>query len=144
MKLDMQKRMAAKLLKCGETRVRFVPERLEDIEDAITRADVRRLINDGAIFKLKAKGVSRARVEKRRKGPGSRRGGKYAILPRKRRWINKVRAQRRYLARLRDDGVLDTKVYRRLYKLVKAGVFKSVAALEEYIKVNKLGRGVMV
>jgi large subunit ribosomal protein L19e len=144
LKLTMQKRMAAELLKCGVSRVKFDPERLEDVEDAITRADVRMLIKDGVIFKEKAKGVSRARVEERRKGPGSRKGGKYSTLSRKRRWILKVRAQRRYIAHLRDTGYIEKKVYRRLYKLVKAGVFKSVAAIEEYIKVNKLGRRMMV
>ncbi len=143
MKLDMQKRMAAKLLKCGTSRVKFDPERLEDIEDAITRADVRSLIKDGAIYKEKAKGVSGGRIERRR-GPGSRKGGKYSTVPRKRRWILRVRAQRRYIAQLRDKGAIDKKVYRRLYKLVKAGVFKSVSAIEDYIKVNRLGRGMMV
>lgn len=143
MKLSMQKRLASELLKCGVSRVRFDPERLEDIEDAITREDVRRLIEDGVIYKLQARGVSGAGAEAKRKGPGSRKGGKYSILPRKRRWIMRVRAQRRYIAGLRDRGVIDAKIYRRLYRLVKAGVFKSVAAVEEYIEVNKLGRRII-
>ncbi len=135
MTLEFQKRLAADLLKCGISRVRFDPERLDEIESAITRAEIRRLIQDGAIEKVQAKGVSRARVEKkRRRGPGSRKGAKYSIVPRKRQWINRVRAQRAYLKKLRDRGLLDRKDYRRLYLYVKAGNFKSVAAMVEFIK----------
>ncbi|MCS6784448.1 MAG: 50S ribosomal protein L19e [Candidatus Caldarchaeum sp.] len=135
MTLEMQRRMAADLLKCGTTRVRFDPERLEDIESAITRAEIRKLIADGAIYKIPAKGVSRARLEpKRKRGEGSREGGKHSIIPRKTAWIQRVRSQRRYLQKLRDKGVLEPADYRTLYSYVKAGNFKSVAALKEFIR----------
>ncbi|HID04860.1 MAG TPA: 50S ribosomal protein L19e [Candidatus Caldiarchaeum subterraneum] len=146
MKLEMQKRIAADLLKCGVSRVRFDPERLEDIESAITRREVEQLIHDGAIYKEPKKGVSRGRLRmrRRRRGPGSRKGGKYSIIPRKRRWINTVRPQRRYLKQLRDKGLLDHSSYRKLYLMVKAGSFKSVSSLKEYIKANKMLRKVVV
>jgi len=145
-KLEMQKRIAADLLKCGVSRVRFDPERLEDIESAITRREVEQLIHDGAIYKEPKKGVSRGRLRmrRRRRGPGSRKGGKYSIIPRKRRWINTVRPQRRYLKQLRDKGLLDHSSYRKLYLMVKAGSFKSVSSLKEYIKANKMLRKVVV
>ncbi|MEM0383735.1 MAG: 50S ribosomal protein L19e [Candidatus Caldarchaeum sp.] len=139
MKLDFQKRVAADLLKCGVSRVKFDPERLEDIESAITRAEVRRLIQDGAIVKLPARGVSRARVEqRRRRGPGSREGAKHSLVPRKRLWISRVRAQRAYLKKLRDQGLIGKDNYRVLYSFVKAGNFKSVASLKEFIKARKM------
>ena len=147
MKLEMQKRLAADLLKCGVSRVRFDPERLEDIESAITRREIAQLIHDGAIYKEPKKGVSRGRLRMRRRkkrGPGSRKGGKYSIIPRKRIWINTVRPQRRYLKQLRDKGLLDHSSYRKLYLMVKAGAFKSVASLREYIKANKMLKKVVV
>ncbi|MDJ0269382.1 MAG: 50S ribosomal protein L19e [Aigarchaeota archaeon] len=147
MKLDMQKRMAAELLKCGESRVRFDEERLEDIESAITRQEIRQLIKDGAIYKVQAKGVSRVRVRmrlKKKRGPGSRKGAKHSIIPRKRKWINTVRPQRRFLKLLRDKGIIEPAVYRKLYLMTKAGAFKSVAALKEYIRINKLARRMIV
>ncbi|MEM1951993.1 MAG: 50S ribosomal protein L19e [Candidatus Caldarchaeum sp.] len=135
MTLEMQKRMAADLLECGVTRVGFDPERLEDIESAITRAEIRKLIADGAIYKIPAKGVSRARYEpERKRKEGSRKGGKHSIIPRKTMWMTRVRAQRAYLRKLRDTGMIDTQDYRILYSYVKAGNFKSVAALKEYIR----------
>lgn len=144
-KLELQKRMAAELLKCGVTRVRFDPERLEDVMDAITREDIRRLIHDGVIYKAPEKGVSRARARARRKkrrkrGPGSREGGKYSSVSRKEQWMMKVRAQRRKLKELRDKKLIEVSVYRRIYRMVKAGAFKSTAAMLEYLRANKLLR----
>lgn len=144
MSLSLQKRLAAELLKCGESRVRFDGERLEEIESAITREDIRRLIEDGAIYKVQKKGISKGRREERRKGPGSRKGGKYSIVSRKTRWMLKVRAQRRKLKELRDKKMLVDGAYRKLYGMVKAGVFKSVNAMMEYIKQNKLLRKVFL
>jgi len=142
LKLDFQKRLAADLLKCGVNRVRFNEERLEDIADAITRADIRRLIKDGAIYKEQEKGVSRARVRARKKkrGPGSRKGAKYSRISRKELWMRKVRAQRKKLRQLRDRKLITKTVYRRIYRMVKAGAFKSVAAMMEYLEQNKLIR----
>jgi len=147
MKLDMQKRLAADLMKCGESRVKFDPERLEDIESAITRREIEQLIKDGVIYKEHKKGVSRGRIRMRRrkrKGRGSRKGGKYSIIPRKRMWINKVRPQRRFLKQLRDKGLLEQDDYRRLYLMVKAGAFSSVSSLKEYIEANKLVKRVII
>ena len=47
--LDVQRRLAAQILKCGENRIRFDLERLEDIKEAITKTDIRSLINNGVI-----------------------------------------------------------------------------------------------
>jgi len=140
--LSSQKRLAAELLKCGVTRVRFDPERLDEVESAITREDVRKLIKDGVIYKVGEIGVSRARVRVRtgKRGPGSREGSKYSIVPRKRNWILRVRAQRRFLKKLRDAGVIERRDYRILYRYVKAGNFKSISALKEFMKLRGLLR----
>jgi len=143
MSLAMQKRMAALLLKCGKSRVRFDTEELEAVEAAITREDIRRLINDGTIYKLPSRGVSRARVRERRgrrRGPGSREGAKNSVVPAKRIWINRVRPQRRLLRKLREAGGFNPAVYRKLYRMVKAGAFKNTASLKDYIKTNRLMR----
>lgn len=142
MPLRLQKRTAASLLKCGVNRVRFDPERMEDIEAAITRDDVRALISDGAIYRLRDRGISRVRVRRRRRrrGEGSRKGGAHSKISRKSRWMMKVRAQRRELARLRDGKLLEPSSYRRVYRLVKASNFRSVASLREYLKEKNLLR----
>lgn len=146
MSLTLQKRLAAELLKCGESRVRFDEERIEDIESAITRQEIRRLIEDGAIYKVHEKGISKGRLRRRkkRKGPGSRKGGKYSVIPRKTRWMMRVRAQRKALKKLRDARMIEPSVYRKLYLMVKSGAFKSVAAMKDYIKQHKLLRRAFV
>jgi len=142
LKLDFQKRVAADILKCGAHRVKFDTERLDEIMEAITREDIRRLIKDGAIYKEQKKGISRARVRERKKkrGPGSRKGAKYSRISRKELWMMKVRAQRKKLRQLRDKKLITKTVYRKIYKMVKAGAFKSVAAMMEYLEQNKLIR----
>jgi len=144
-KLELQKRLAAKLLKCGETRVRFDSERIDEISEAITREDIKRLIKDGAIYKVHSKGVSRVRArereEKRRsRGYGSKKGGKYSVVSRKEKWMLKVRAQRRKLKELREKKLIDFSTYRRIYKMVKAGAFKSTSDMVAYLEANKLIR----
>jgi len=138
----LQKRTAASLLKCGVNKVRFDPDRMEDIEASITREDVRSLISDGAIYRLRNRGVSRSRVRRRRprRGQGSKVGGAYSKVSRKRRWMSMVRAQRREIARLRDRKLLEPGSYRMVYRLVKASSFRSVASLREYLREKNLLR----
>jgi large subunit ribosomal protein L19e len=144
LKLTIQRRLAADLLKCGIHRVKLDPEKLEEISEAITREDIRRLIKDGVIWKEQEKGISRARVgarkRKKSRGPGSKEGGKYSRLSRKERWMIRVRAQRRRLKELRDRGLITRTTYRKVYMMVKAGAFKSVASMMEYLTQNNLIR----
>lgn len=133
MKLDYQRRLAAKVAGVGLNRIRINPEKEELIQEAITRSDIRRLIKSEAIRILPKRGVSRARIKARprRKGPGRRKGGKYSRLPRKRRWINKIRALRRELKSMKENKIIDAKTYRDLYK--KLARFESVAHLRSHV-----------
>ncbi|MDD1720139.1 MAG: 50S ribosomal protein L19e, partial [Methanoregulaceae archaeon] len=63
--LASQRRIAAALLKCGAHRVWFDPEKLTDIQNAISREDIRGLIGEGAIDAHQIKGVSRGRARDR-------------------------------------------------------------------------------
>ena len=72
MSLSSQRRLAAEILKVGEGRVWIDSNRIEEVEIAITREEIRKLIHEGAIRSLPKKGVSRTRArvihEKRKKG----------------------------------------------------------------------------
>ncbi|RJS86306.1 50S ribosomal protein L19e [Candidatus Bathyarchaeota archaeon] len=148
MDLKSQRRMAAEILKVGKSRVWIDPERAEDVELAISREEIRRLIHEKAIRKLSEKGISRGRTrmlhEKRKKGRrrghGSRQGPKGARFPRKKAWIIRIRAQRRRLRELRDKHIITESVYRRLYIMAGSGVFRSVSALERYMDAHNLRR----
>lgn len=142
MNLKNQRRMASELLKCGVNRVWVDPNRSEDVSDAITRADVRILINSGTIVARQKKGVSRGRAEfekaqkrkGRQTGHGSRRGRKGARKPSKERWMQAIRPIRRKLKELRDTGKIDPATYRTYYLKAKGGVFKSRSHLISHLK----------
>lgn len=142
MDLKYQKRVAAELLKCGETRVWIDSNRIEDVADAITRADVRTLIASGTIAAKQKKGVSRGRAnyrkgqkaKGRRRGQGSRRGKKHARKPSKEIWMQSIRPIRRRLKELREDGTIDTGTYRKYYLQAKGGVFKNRSHLDSHLR----------
>ena len=135
---SIQKKLAAKIMKTGISRVWLDPEKMKDIEKAITKWDVRKLIKKNDIKIVPKKIKVKSAVKKRKRGPGSREGKKYAIVPRKRRWISTVRPQRRMLKELKTSGQMNRAAYRRLYNLVKGGMFRSRAHLKLYLEQNKL------
>jgi len=148
MSLKNQRRLAAEILKVGENRVWIDPERIEDVQMAITREEIKKLIHEGAIKKLKEKGVSRARArvirEKKKKGlrrgPGSRSGAMHARISKKEAWMKKIRALRRRLRELKEKKIITVNVYRKVYKMAGSGSFKSIAEMERYLKANNLWR----
>jgi large subunit ribosomal protein L19e len=141
--LASQKRIVAAILKCGVHRVWFDPERLSDIENAISREDLRGLVVDGAIKARQKKGVSRGRarekIAKRSyghcRGPGRRKGAAGARHPGKRSWIQKIRAIRKALAALREAGTIDPHTYRVLYRKAAGGQFRSVAHMKAQLEI---------
>ena len=139
--LDVQRRLAAQILKCGENRIRFDPASLEDIKEAITKTDIRSLINNGVISKKRVKNTSKfwarkTRIQKskgKRKGFGSRKGKKTARgLAPKRVWINKIRLQRDYIKSLRNSKIITSTAYHELYMKSKGGFFRSIRHLKLY------------
>ena len=148
MSLKAQKRMAAEILKCGANRVYFDPYLIDEIKMAITREDIRNLVKEGIIIKKYKQGNSKYRKnlrhERKKKGRarglGKRKGTKYARLPKKKMWMNRIRPQRRELKKLRDRKSITTATYRKLYKNAKGGMFNSVAQMNRYIKEKDLIR----
>lgn len=141
--LASQRRIAASVLGCGENRVWFNPEKLSDIQSAMSREDIRNLITDGAISTHQKKGISRgrarARIAKRAyghcKGPGRRSGAKGARTPSKTQWIKKIRAQRKELRAQREAGPITRTEYRRLYRRAAGGQFRNVSHLKTQIEI---------
>jgi len=140
MNLTTQKRIAAKLLKCGVSRVRV--EQTKEVGEAITRQDIRDLIKSGKIKKIQKKGTSRAKARQilkqkrrgRRRGAGSKKG---KIRKKKDTWVSLVRAQRKILVNARESG-MKTSDYSILYSRVKSGMFRSRKHLLSYMKEREL------
>jgi large subunit ribosomal protein L19e len=139
--LRNQRRMAASILKCGVNRVWMDQDRLDEIAKAVTKEDIRILINGGAITVKQIKGVSSGRSkynqkqkEKgRKRGHGSRKGAKYARLPKKERWMRTIRALRKYLRSLKNENKIDKSTYRKYYRKAKGGEFRSKHHLETHL-----------
>jgi large subunit ribosomal protein L19e len=137
-----QRRMAAEILKCGINRVWIDPDQVDEVAEAVTRGDIRRLISYRVIQVRQKKGVTRGRtrathiqrLKGRRRGQGSRRGSKYARTPRKRKWIQSIRPLRAELARLRGEGDLDARTYRIYYRKARGAMFKSRAHLIQQLE----------
>ena len=97
MSLQTIKRIAARVLKCGKSRIKIVDE--EKAGEALTADDVRDLAKSGAIKVKPETGTGRAKARKkdakkrkrRRRGVGSVKGSKGDS---KKQWMQRVRAQR--------------------------------------------------
>lgn len=146
MRLTVQKRLAAQILKCSPDRVWVDPENLETTKEAITKQDIKTLISNGIIKKKQKTGTSRVRARKRlvqkrkgrQKGHGSRKGKSTARTPKKKTWMLRVRVQRRFLKELKEKKLLKTPDHRKLALKVKGGFFRSRNHLKLYINENNL------
>jgi large subunit ribosomal protein L19e len=144
--LSNQRRVAASILKCGENRVWINPNRTEDVAYSVTRDDIRNNIKSGFITARQKRGSSKGRIRHvkeqkqkgKRKGQGSRKGGKYARYPKKLRWIHTIRPIRTQLRQLRDQGAIERSVYRKFYLYAKGGMFKNKAHLIAHLKAENL------
>lgn len=124
------------------------PERIEDVEVAITRQEIRKLIHEGAIQASAEKGISRVRArvlhekkkQRLRRGPGTRKGSKRAKVTKKDVWMSKVRALRKTLHRWQASRALTEGAYRQLYTSASSGLFSSIADMERYAKDHGLWR----
>lgn len=148
MSLRSQRRLAAEILKVGINRVRISPDRIEDVETAISREEIRKLIHEGVIRPAPKKGVSRARArilhEKKKKGlrrgPGKRSGSARAKISKKKAWMSRIRALRKKLREWKANRMISESSYRRLYNVAGGGMFASIAEMERYAKTHDLWR----
>jgi large subunit ribosomal protein L19e len=144
--LKLQKRLAATVLNCSPKRVVFDPARLEDIKEAITKTDIRLLVGEGAISERPERGVSRFRANKRkrqkskglRKGEGSRKGKATARRPKKQAWMDRIRAQRKFLKYLKENSLLKPGAFKELYVKSKGGFFRSIKHIKLHIHEHEL------
>jgi ribosomal protein L19E len=132
MAMNTIRRLAAELLNVGERKVKI--SKIKDAKGVLTRIDVKDLIDKGIITKAKPKGRASTR-KKTRRGRGRRKG---SLGNKKELWMQKVRAQRRFLFMLIESGALDKSEKRSLYGKVKSGIFRSKKAMLLYLKDNKL------
>lgn len=129
------RRLAADILGVGERRIRFDPDKISDVKNAMTRIDVEDLIKNKVITVLPVKGRKK-KEKKKKKGGGSRKGkpkGKQ-----KEAWMTRIRTQRTLLKKLISSEVLEKENKRYIYLKIKGGAFRSKKAMMTYLKENEL------
>lgn len=144
MQITNQKRLAARILKCGVNRVWIHPSYIDQIANSVQTDDIREFIEEGWIKAKPIKGTSRVRArlriaqkrKGRRKGHGTRAGTANARNPRKNRWMRTIRSQRRVLKALREDGTIEPSQYRRYYLKAKGGSYRSIAHMRSQMSIE--------
>ncbi|MGD0329547.1 MAG: 50S ribosomal protein L19e [Nitrososphaeria archaeon] len=138
MNLKSKKELIARTLGVGASRIKLMPEARDRIQDAITRAEIRSLIDSKAVIVKQRRGVSRSRVKNGKRGAGSRKGAKGARQGKKQVWVKKVRALRKHLSYLLKHGIISKENYKKLYLWIKGGQIKTVKRLDKIAR--EMGR----
>ncbi|MFT4312780.1 MAG: 50S ribosomal protein L19e [Candidatus Woesearchaeota archaeon] len=148
MDLKVQKRIAADVLKCSQKNVVLDSSKLATIKEALTKSDIRDLINSNIIVKKQSPSQSRVRARKiaeqkakgLQKGPGSRRAKSKVRSKLHEKWLNKVRLERSFIKELREKKLIEVSTYRDLYKKVKGNFFRN----KRHIKLHLDEQGLFV
>jgi large subunit ribosomal protein L19e len=146
MNLSNQRRVSADLMSVGKGKVWFDSDRLDEIKEAITKADLKKLIEEKAIQKRPHVGNSKVRSRKRiiqrrkgrQKGKGKFKGKASARLGRKEKWMILVRGLRVFIKDLKANDLIENKVYRDLYLKIKGGFFRSKRHIKLYLNEHRL------
>ncbi|HSB47077.1 MAG TPA: 50S ribosomal protein L19e [Candidatus Bilamarchaeum sp.] len=134
MTIQTVRRLAADIMRVGENKVKISPDGIKEAEGALTRSDVKGLIEKGIVTRLKPQGrASTGRLGRR--GHGKRKGHP---LDQKDVWMAKIRSQRRFLSMIVSDKALKEGSKRGIYSKLKSGIFRNKKAMLVYLKENKL------
>ncbi len=126
-----KKDLAARALKVGKERIKFVRVRLDEIKDAITKQDIRDLVNDGAIVIKPIKGRRKNKKRKNKRGVGKI---KKKVNKRKKNYVKMTRKLRKYVKHLKKQGEISLEESKKIRKEIRNKTFKSKENLRLNIK----------
>ena len=130
MNLSKKKRLAAKSLKVGKERIVFMQSRLNEIKEAITKQDIKDLVQGGAIFVKDIKGKRKNQDTHKRRSVGNIRK---KVNVRKEEYVLLTRKLRKYLNEVKKQGLIDLKEIKNVRKKIRNKEFRSKSHLKEYL-----------
>ena len=138
--LRTKRQLVSRILGVGLGRVKFDPEYLDDVADAITRDNIRSLITANVIQIKPIKGTSKGRayfkkLQRRKRGTkqGSKKGSVGARIGKKEVYVNKIRAMRYRLKVSKSRKEITNESYWKLYKQVGGNQVRNLAHLRTLI-----------
>ena len=131
MNLNNKKLLAVKTFGVGKKRIIFLPSRIEEIKEAITKQDLRDLKEDGAILISEVKGRKTVVAKKRNKRSVG--NVRKKVNKRKAEYVALTRKLRRLVAEAKKQGRLNLAEVKEIRKKIRNKMFKSKANLKEYM-----------
>ena len=139
--LRTKRQLVSRILGVGIDRIRFDPEYLDDITDAITRDNIRSLMTASVIQVKPIKGTSKGRAnfkksQRRKRGTkqGSKKGRKGSRIGKKEVYVKKIRAMRHQLKVSKSRKEITNENYWKLYKQVGGNQVRNLAHLRTLIE----------
>ena len=139
--LKTKRQLVSRILGVGVDRVKFDPEHLDDVADAITRDNIRSLITANVIEIKPIRGTSKGRahfkkMQKRKRGTkqGSKKGRTGARSGKKQIYVRKIKAMRHQLKVSKSRKEITNEDYWKLYKQVSGNQVRNLAHLRSLIE----------
>lgn len=128
MDLKKKKLLAARTFGVGESRIKFLEPRLNEIKEALTKQDLKDLYKDGAIIVLPIKGRKKLLNKKKKRSTGNVRKN---LNKRKQKYVKLTRKLRKYI--VENEDKLTKKEKTHLRKKIKNKDFESKSDFKSYI-----------
>ena len=146
--LRSKKLLVSRMCGVGLKRIKFDSDHLDDVEDAITRENIRSLITANTIKIKQITGTSRGRaqlkkIQKRKRSvkPGSKKGTKGARgIGKKQAYVIKVKSLRYRLKIAKDRKEITNKEFWNIYKKIAGNTIRNNAHLRTLIEEIKAKR----
>lgn len=131
MQLGNKRELASKVLGVGKERILFAESHLSEIKEAITRQDIRDLVNSGAIQIREIKGRRKIVKRKHRRRTGK---VKLKVNKSKQDYIIITRKLRKFAKHLLKTGKINNENYKDIRRKIRARSFKSKRHLNETLE----------